>query len=151
MTRATPHNDKQSLEPTPKRYFTLAEARRALVLVNRIAMDIQRIELQRRKLVHQTASSHEQPSAQQANAIEAQFDIMTEQLSGLLEELAAIGVELKDPTRGLLDFPSRFNGRDILLCWQIGEPTINFWHDISAGFAGRRSVGELELHPQTVG
>ncbi len=151
MTRATPHNDKQSLEPTPKRYFTLADARRALVLVNRIATDIQGIELQRRKLVHQTASSHEQPSAQQANAIESQFDNMTEQLGGLLEELAAVGVELKDPTRGLLDFPSRFNGRDILLCWQIGEPTINFWHDISAGFAGRRSVRELELQPQAVG
>ncbi|MHB1766998.1 MAG: DUF2203 family protein [Phycisphaerae bacterium] len=151
MTRATPHDNRQTLEPTPRRYFTLVEARRALVLVNRIAMDIQRIELQRRKLVHQTASSHEQPSAEQANAIESQFDAMTEQLAGLLEELAAVGVELKDPTRGLLDFPSRFNGRDILLCWQIGEPTINFWHDISAGFAGRRSVRELELQPQAVG
>ncbi len=139
------------MESTPRRYFTLTEARRALVLVARIAGDIQRIELQRRKLVHQTASSHEQPTAEQAGQIESQFDTMTGQLGRLLEEMSAVGVDLKDPTRGLLDFPSRFNGRDIFLCWQIGEPTINFWHDISAGFAGRRSVRELELQPQAVG
>jgi hypothetical protein len=151
MTRSISPQENNSLEPAPRRYFTLAEARKALVLVSRIAGDIQRIELQRRKLVHQTASSHEQPTAEQAGHIESQFDTMTEQLGRLLEELAAVGVDIKDPTRGLLDFPSRFNGRDILLCWQIGESTINFWHDISAGFAGRRSVRELELQPQTVG
>lgn len=149
MIRSTPEN-KAALEPIPRRYFTLAEARRALVLVNLIAEDIQRIELQRRKLVHQTVSSHENTSSEQANAIESQLDAMTAQLGQLLEELKAVGVELKDPTRGLIDFPSRFNGRDILLCWQIGEPTINFWHDISAGFIGRRSVRELELQPQSV-
>ncbi len=151
MTHSTaPQDDKQSPAPTPRRNFTLLEARRALVLVKRIAEDIQRIELQRRKLVHQTASCHEQPTSEQANQIESQFDSLTAQLGTLLEELSAVGVELKDPVRGLVDFPSHFNGRDILLCWQIGEPTINFWHDLSAGFSGRRSVRELELQPQAV-
>ncbi|MGC8625338.1 MAG: DUF2203 domain-containing protein [Phycisphaerae bacterium] len=150
MTHSIAPQNGESLRATPPRYFTLAEARRALVLVKRIAEDIQCIEMQRRKLVHQTASCHEQPTPEQANQMEAQFDSMTAQISKLLEELFAVGVELKDPTRGLVDFPSRFNDRDILLCWQIGEPTINFWHDRSAGFSGRRSVLELELQPQAV-
>ena len=68
MIRSTPEN-KATLEPLPRRYFTLAEARRALVLVNRIAEDIQRIELQRRKLVHQTVSSHEHTSSEQATIL----------------------------------------------------------------------------------
>ncbi len=151
MTHSTSSEDQEPQITAPRHYFTLAEANRALVLVKRIAEDIQSIELQRRTLVHQTASSREQPTQEQAKVIESKFDTLTEQLGRLIEELAAIGVQLKDPTRGLVDFPSRFNDRTILLCWQIGEPSISYWHDIATGFSGRRSVRELEPQPQPVG
>lgn len=56
-------------------------------------------------------------------------------------ELHELGVQLKDYSRGLVDFPSRRDGRVILLCWQLGEPEeIEWWHEIEAGFAGRQPL-----------
>jgi hypothetical protein len=55
-----------------------------------------------------------------------------------LGELEALGVQLKDFERGLVDFPSLRDGRVVLLCWQLGEgDELEWWHDIDAGFAGR--------------
>ena len=56
----------------------------------------------------------------------------------LTTELHELGIELKDYTRGLIDFPSKRNDRVILLCWQIGDgDEIAWWHETDAGFAGR--------------
>jgi hypothetical protein len=59
----------------------------------------------------------------------------------LTTELHELGVQLKDHSRGLVDFPSRRDGRVVLLCWQLGEPEeIEWWHEIEAGFAGRQPL-----------
>ncbi|HMD53058.1 MAG TPA: DUF2203 domain-containing protein [Phycisphaerae bacterium] len=132
-------------QPTQRRYFTLAQARSALVLVGRIAQDIQKVEQKRRELVEKSRKEDiDKVQPNEIRDIERAFESLTEQMAHLVEELADIGVELKDPGRGLVDFPAMFDGREIDLCWQIGEPTINYWHEINAGFAGRRNVAELE-------
>ena len=135
---------KQKIVPERK-YFTLAEARRALVLVEKIAADIQRLEAHRRSIIHEIDAAQRQDSpAEEVIAMEQEFDSTTEKLSSLVDELGAIGVELKDPARGLVDFPALFENREILLCWQLGEPSIGYWHETSGGFIGRRSVADLE-------
>ena len=59
----------------------------------------------------------------------------------LTTELSQTGVELKDYRRGLIDFPSRRNGRVVLLCWLIGDgEEIGWWHEMDAGFAGRQPL-----------
>jgi hypothetical protein len=59
-------------------------------------------------------------------------------LTTQLTELEALGVQLKDFERGLVDFPSLRDGRVVLLCWQLGEgDELEWWHDVDAGFAGR--------------
>lgn len=60
-----------------------------------------------------------------------------------LEELESIGCILKDVEEGLVDFYSEFEGRDIFLCWKVGERRIKFWHEISTGFAGRQPIVEI--------
>ncbi|HEX8559894.1 MAG TPA: DUF2203 domain-containing protein [Pyrinomonadaceae bacterium] len=56
-------------------------------------------------------------------------------------ELEALGVQMKDYERGLIDFPTMREGRVVLLCWQMGEgDTLEWWHDLEAGFAGRRPL-----------
>jgi len=63
--------------------------------------------------------------------------VLTE-LTTQLAELEALGVQLKDFERGLVDFPSLRDGRVVLLCWQLGEgDELEWWHDVDAGFAGR--------------
>nr|MBA3805693.1 DUF2203 domain-containing protein [Acidobacteriota bacterium] len=56
-------------------------------------------------------------------------------------EIETLGVQLKDYTRGLIDFPSLRDGRVVLLCWQLGEgEQIEWWHDVETGFAGRQPL-----------
>ena len=51
------------------------------------------------------------------------------------------GVQLKDHRLGLIDFPTMRGGHLVLLCWKLGEPeTIEFWHEVDAGFAGRQPL-----------
>ena len=59
----------------------------------------------------------------------------------LTTEISETGVQLKDYSRGLIDFTSRRDGRIVLLCWQLGEPdNIEWWHEMEAGFNGRQPL-----------
>jgi hypothetical protein len=58
--------------------------------------------------------------------------------AGEMNNLEAMGVQLKDFERGLVDFPSLRDGRVVLLCWQLDEgDELEWWHDMDAGFGGR--------------
>lgn len=63
-------------------------------------------------------------------------------IAGLVEEIDALGAELKDPDRGLLDFPARHpgTGETVLLCWELGEAEVEHWHGLEEGFAGRKRL-----------
>ena len=63
------------------------------------------------------------------------------QIGKLTTELHEMGIELKDHTSGLIDFPSMRGDRVILLCWRLGEAEkIEWWHETDAGFAGRQRL-----------
>jgi hypothetical protein len=62
------------------------------------------------------------------------------QLQRAFAELQGMEVVLRDLDRGLLDFPSVRDGREVYLCWQEGEDEIGFWHEPEAGYAGRRAL-----------
>lgn len=63
------------------------------------------------------------------------------ELGKLTTELQELGVQLKDYTRGLIDFPAMRDGRVVLLCWQLGEgEKIEWWHEVEDGFAGRQPL-----------
>lgn len=55
-------------------------------------------------------------------------------------EMDAIGVQVKDLNRGLLDFPAEIDGEIVLLCWELGEPRIGFWHSLEGGFGSRKPL-----------
>jgi hypothetical protein len=57
-----------------------------------------------------------------------------------LQEIDAIGVQIKDLDSGLLDFPCILEGETVLLCWKRGEARIDFWHRIEDGFRGRQPI-----------
>ena len=54
--------------------------------------------------------------------------------------IEALGGEVKDHRRGLVDFPSMKDGQEVYLCWVLGEDTVAFWHDLHAGFKGRAAI-----------
>ena len=61
-------------------------------------------------------------------------------LEALIAELDGLGVELKGIEEGLVDFPSKREGRTVLLCYRLGEDTIAYWHELETGFPGRQPL-----------
>ncbi|MGH7640153.1 MAG: DUF2203 domain-containing protein, partial [Candidatus Dormibacteria bacterium] len=57
-----------------------------------------------------------------------------------LQFLQEHGILLRDVQSGLVDFPSVRDGREVYLCWRLGEPEIGFWHGVDEGFANRRPL-----------
>lgn len=64
------------------------------------------------------------------------------EVAALVDELQRAGVQVKDPDRGLVDFPARHpeSGETVLLCFELGEPAVEHWHDLEEGFAGRKRL-----------
>jgi hypothetical protein len=65
-----------------------------------------------------------------------------QQIKDAVEEIDAIGVQVKDLDTGLLDFPCQLGEEIVLLCWKMGEARITHWHTIEAGFQGRQPLDE---------
>ena len=72
--------------------------------------------------------------------IQEELDKDVQRLEGYMDELRELKVELKSPAEGLIDFPSRMDGKPIYLCWQLGEPEVLHWHSKNAGFSGRQPL-----------
>ena len=76
--------------------------------------------------------------AKQRAEIEAHLQRVRESIA----EIDSIGVQVKDLDAGLLDFPCRLDDQVVLLCWRMGETSIEHWHTVDSGFQGRQPVDE---------
>jgi hypothetical protein len=65
-----------------------------------------------------------------------------QQAQDAIQEIDSIGVQVKDLDKGLLDFPFQTGEQIVLLCWQLGETKIDYWHTVEAGFQGRQRLDE---------
>ena len=72
-----------------------------------------------------------------------QLHELTEEFYESVEQIENLGCVIKDLEQGLIDFPSRFEGREIYLCWKLGEDRIRHWHEVDAGFDSRQEILEL--------
>ena len=61
-------------------------------------------------------------------------------IGAIVEEIQRHGVQIKDLDLGLLDFPWRRGSEIALLCWQLGEDEIGYWHGVDEGYAGRKPL-----------
>ena len=59
---------------------------------------------------------------------------------GLLDEFSSRQIMIKELERGLIDFPAIIGGREVFLCWEQDEDTVEFWHDLDSGYAGRERL-----------
>jgi hypothetical protein len=76
--------------------------------------------------------------AKQRAEIEDHLKLVRESVA----EIDSIGVQVKDLESGLLDFPCRLDDDVVLLCWRMGETSIDHWHTMESGFQGRQPVDE---------
>lgn len=71
--------------------------------------------------------------------VRARRETSSKMLRKSLEEILELGVQIKDIDTGLIDFPTRFRGREVYLCWKLGESAIEYWHG-EEGFRGRKPI-----------
>lgn len=57
-----------------------------------------------------------------------------------MSSLEDLGAQVKDLDLGLVDFPTLYRGRQVLLCWRVGEPDIAWWHGTEEGYSGRKRI-----------
>jgi hypothetical protein len=124
--------------------FTVDHANRTLPLVRRIVEDVVRehrrwqeaiVELD--LLVSGVRADLPDP---RANALEREIQSIAREIDVFQGELESLGIQLKDRRIGLIDFPSEMDGRGVLLCWRLGETSVQFWHDENSGYAGRQPL-----------
>ncbi len=128
------------------RSFTLAEAEALLPRITPLLEEIQRLRAEYVAGEEQLEALQEklqgnghvsQPQAQQARVAMARAVQEIERAVAAINEL---GVLVKDLETGLVDFPAERQGREVYLCWRLGEPGIGWWHPTDTGFAGRQSI-----------
>jgi hypothetical protein len=69
---------------------------------------------------------------------------VVDQMQAAVAQIDGWGVTLRDIPSGLVDFPALVNGRQVWLCWRLGEDRVDWWHELTTGVAGRRPIIELE-------
>jgi hypothetical protein len=129
-----------------RKYFTVEEANKALPLVRMIIGDIVRqnrvVEDLQQRLSMVAKERRRPPSdvySEELAQSQAELEAEETKLRGYIDELRRLGVEFKGAD-GLCDFYSIMDGREVFLCWRLGEPEIQYWHDLEAGFAGRKPL-----------
>lgn len=111
---------RTSADPSDPTFFSFDEANRSLPLVRRIVEDI--------------------------TAEYRSGDPDDDRLRALVDELHELGCFFKGFGEGLVDWYSYYAGRPVLLCWKMGEPEIEWWHEVDAGFVGRQRILPTQQH-----
>ncbi|MBV9453636.1 MAG: DUF2203 domain-containing protein [Rubrobacter sp.] len=128
------------MESSFPRLFTVAEANALLSKLRELLKDV---------AVHRDAvrekASHLEPIFKTAASngggrLGSEYGVETYNLYLGIERIQELGVLLKDPDTGLLDFPHEMDGRIVFLCWHPPEEKIGYWHEIQAGYAGRQPL-----------
>lgn len=141
--------------PKAKKYYTVAEANATLPLVRAIIRDITVLAndlLSRHERITRAGAAQGAITAahrEELDHAQKEFDREQERLHDYEEELQKLGVLLKDYHTGLIDFPSWMDDHEVYLCWRLGEPEVAHWHEVDAGFAGRRRIEKPVLSAES--
>jgi hypothetical protein len=130
-----------------QRYFTAEEANEALLEVRPLTEELvghrrALVELQERQsaVTARIAGNGGNVEPHELEEVQAQLDEEVAGIARCVARIHEVGALVKDLDDGLVDFPATRDGRDVLLCWRLGEDEIGFWHGLDEGFSGRKPL-----------
>jgi hypothetical protein len=130
-----------------QRYFTAEEANEALLEVRPLTEELVEhrralVELQERQsaVTARIAGNGGNVEPHELEEVQAQLDEEVAGIARCVARIHEVGALVKDLDDGLVDFPATRDGRDVLLCWRLGEDEIGFWHGLDEGFSGRKPL-----------
>ena len=126
------------------RLFTVNEANdllpRLRPLVEQILESIRRLKSASETVIRREQLDAETPNLMDQLRQDVEVAKLIGQVQGWVEEINAHGCMCKGVEQGLIDFPCMLGAEVVYLCWQLGEPSVGFWHRIEDGFAGRKPL-----------
>jgi len=131
----------------PKKYFTVERAQKQMPKIKKSLIKLQNLKKAIDAILSVEMDSREvkyEEIIETSTKLNKEYHKLSYDFHREIENLEKIGCILKDLGQGLVDFYCRFEGRDIFLCWGLGEGKIKAWHEIEEGFAGRHPIIGLE-------
>ena len=126
------------------RLFTVDEANGLLPtlrpLVEQILENIRRLKGASETVIRREGLDPEAPNLMNRLRDDGEIAKLIGQVKGWVDEIHSYGCLCKGVEQGLIDFPCLLGAEVVFLCWQIGEPSVGFWHRIEDGFAGRKPL-----------
>ena len=130
-----------------QRYFTLDEANQQvpwletqLQSIASVRAEMARLRPELEGIVRKGRTNGHSGVDQEIANKRKGIDAVADRLAQLLQEVHDSGIILRDPERGLVDFPALWESREVYLCWLLGESEVQFWHEVDTGFAGRQPL-----------
>ena len=123
--------------------YTVDRANRTLPLVRRIVEDIVREHERWQDAIARLdllMATNTDTVDLRVVSLEREAQVIARDIDAFQGELEALDIQLKDRRLGLVDFPTELDGRRVLLCWRLGEPSVQYWHDEDAGYSGRQPL-----------
>lgn len=120
-----------------KKVFTLSEAQKALPLVRSIVTDL----VESWGALNEAHAAEEARAGQKGRREETRAsDALQDRYDECAHELNELGIELRDPGLGLVDFPWKRGEQVVYLCWKLGETSIGAWHELESGYSARQPL-----------
>ncbi|MBI2208185.1 DUF2203 domain-containing protein [Candidatus Woesearchaeota archaeon] len=140
MTRS-----KSAKQELIRKYFTIEEAEGMLPKVERILRRTIRLNkvLDLLSSIEIEVYDDDYDNLRRITKLNKHFHKLSYEFYANIEEIEDIGCIIKDLEIGIIDFYSKFEGREIFLCWKLGEKKIKFWHEVDSGYEGRRPILDL--------
>jgi hypothetical protein len=120
--------------------FTLEEANALVPQINELLDEMTNLRDQIVSMGSALQSVLQHAGGNGGSKAGSEYVLLLQRFNASLSFIQELGCELKDLDQGLIDFPSYRDGKLVYLCWKRGEPRVEFWHDIEAGFAGRQRL-----------
>lgn len=130
----------------PPQRFTLDQASALLPRLTSILSQMQEVKARYDRFERQVEEASDRMASnghvveKDLNEARQELAKATAELKDFIERLQDMGCELKDIDQGLVDFRAEREGREVYLCWKLGEDDIRWWHDMDTGFAGRQPL-----------
>jgi hypothetical protein len=101
------------------------------------------LRTQRDELRELKKTFEETEAADDQRRLRLRMQGLVDQMQASVARIDGWGITLRDIDTGMIDFPALVSGRQVWLCWQLGEGPIAWWHELDDGFAGRRPLIDL--------
>lgn len=123
-----------------KRFFTVQEANELIPFLTGRLRELREAYTELKDTSEKTAPSLQEVVMSGGMPVHNRYYCLVSRVQTVASEIGDQGCHVKDLETGLVDFPTIWEGREVFLCWKLGENEVGHWHEIDAGFAGRQPL-----------